>query len=294
MDIITGIYRIIIKDKSYIGSSIDVYRRRDQHLRTLKAGTHDNSKLQKAFNETQKADFEILETLNDVDATVLVDRENYYMKKYSPVYNIVKASINTNTKPIYQFDNTGSLITKYASVQIASIATGISVSNLMHAAQENEKLTKTAGGYYWGYSDSIIIPTDNRHHSISVYDLEGNYLFTFSSLSECCNALNFKNRNDSESRINRVARGLAASYRGYRFSYEKLQKLDNKKLLSIKSHFPVIQLAPDKKTKITVFETAADAARAFNIKQSSMITEAISKKRKCKGYYWVRVGDKME
>ena len=93
-------------------------------------------------------------------------------------------------------------------------------------------------------------------------------------------------------RINRVCRGLAASYKGYRFSYNKCNKLNNNKLLSIKCWFPVVQIAPDKKRAISIFDTAATAAKQFNIKSSSEITYAISSGRKCRGYYWTRLGTK--
>ena len=293
METTAGVYRVIVEGKSYIGSSIDVRRRWSQHRRTLEAGTHDNVKLQEAYNRSRVVEFELLEELKDADASVLSDRESYYIKKYNAEYNIKPATKNTNKKRVYQFDLSGKLITSYSSAQIAATANSISVSNIVHAAQENEVSTKTAGGYYWGYVDSITISKDERKHDIHLYDLMGIYIRSYESLDSCISDLKIPGeRRDAMSRINRVARGLSASFFGYRFSYEKLDHLDNSKLLSIKCWYPVVQIAPDRKTLVRVYETAAVAARSLGIKTSSEITYAASTGRKCRGYYWVRLGTK--
>ena len=292
MKIVAGVYRIIINNKSYIGSSINVYRRWEQHKRTLKNGNHDNSNLQKAYNKYNKVEFELLEELYDADAQTLSDRENYYIKRYHAEYNISKAIKNINRKPVYQFDLQGNFISEYSSAQAAALANGISISNIVHAAQENEKDTRTAGGYFWRYTKSIEYLRDRRMTVVYVYDVEGNYITAFESISRCIESLFANIKDDHNGRINRVLRGLSCTYRGYRFSYEKVEKLDNSKLLSVKSWFPVVQIAPDKKTKIKVFETAAIAAREFNKCQSSEITYACSTGRKCRGYYWTRLGTK--
>lgn len=292
MKIVVGVYRIIIDNKSYIGSSINVYRRWEQHKNSLLNGSHDNPNLQKAFNEHGKIEFELLEELFDADAQTLSDRENYYIKKYHAEYNINKATKNTNQKPVYQFDLHGNFVASYSSAQTAALANGISVSNIVHAAQVNEKDTRTAGGYFWRYTKKIEYLRDRRMTNVYVYDIEGNYLTAFESISECIKFLFANIKDDHNGRISRVLRGLSCTYRGYRFSYEKVEKLDNSKLLSIKSWFPVVQIAPDKKTKIKVFETAAIAAREFNVRQSSEITYACSTGRKCRGYYWTRLGTK--
>ena len=293
MKTIAGVYRVIIDGKSYVGSSIDVHRRWSQHRRTLESGNHDNYKLQEAYNTSRKVEFELLEELKDANADVLADRESYYIKMYGAEYNISPARKNTNKKRVYQFDLSGRLITSYSSVGVAAVANNISVSNIMHAAQENEVLTKTAGGYYWGYSDSISIGKDERKHEIHLYDLMGVYLRSYQSLDDCILDLNIPGeRRDAMGRINRVARGVAASFHGYRYSYEKTDHLDNSKLLAIKSWFPVVQIAPDKKTFVRVYETSAIAARELGVKSSSEITYAASCGRKCRGYYWVRLGTK--
>lgn len=292
MKIISGVYRIIVDGKSYVGSSVDVYRRWKQHKRTLEAGTNDNSKMQKAYDLTHQIKFELLEELYDVDAETLVDRENYYIAKYKAEFNINKASINKNEKAIYQFNLQGELINRYSSIRIASIATGISTSNIMHAAQENEKLTRTAGGYFWRYTDNINFSRDERTTYVYVYNLKGDFLCSYESIQSCIESLFNNKRGFHHSRINRVLRGLACSYLGYRFSYEYRKQLDNTQLLKIKSWFPVVQIAPDKKTAIEVYERSSIAAKKLNISNSTLITTACADGTKCNGYYWTRLGTK--
>ena len=55
----SGIYKIycITEDKYYIGQSIDVLNRLEQHKRELIKGEHINSKLQNAFNSYGENNF---------------------------------------------------------------------------------------------------------------------------------------------------------------------------------------------------------------------------------------------
>lgn len=56
---ITGIYQIInvANGNFYIGSSIDIFRRKSQHFSDLKKNIHTNPKLQNAFNSYSKDSF---------------------------------------------------------------------------------------------------------------------------------------------------------------------------------------------------------------------------------------------
>lgn len=122
-----------------------------------------------------------------------------------------------------------------------------------------------------------------------MYNILGEYLKSFESSKDCVSELNLPN--DASSRINRVCRGLAASYQGYRFSYEKVDRLDNSKLLSIKCYYPIVQIALDRKTRLNVFETASTVAKVLNLKQNS-ITTAANTESKYKEFYWTRLGTK--
>lgn len=287
-----GIYRVVINGKSYIGSTVNLKRREYQHRTWLESNCHDNSDLQTAFNKTHEMTFEVLEEISEADGSLLIEREKYYIQKFGDVYNKIAPAQNKCVKPVYQFNLDGTFVSEYSSVHEAARILGVSVSNIIHAAQENEKFTRTAGGYFWRYTRNISFVKDKREHEIHVYDIEGNYVMSFPTYKECAKAFGINERRKDSGIINRIIRGKSCSYKGYRFSYEKVDKLDNQKLLSVKCFFPVVQIAADKKTKIRVYATAREAAVNLGVKSSSEITYAAAKGTRCKGFYWTRLGTK--
>ena len=46
-----------------------------------------------------------------------------------------------------------------------------SPNSLVHAAQENETLTKTAGGFIWRYTKEFGEYIDKRHKDIYMYNM---------------------------------------------------------------------------------------------------------------------------
>lgn len=80
---ISGIYKIknIINNKIYIGSSNNIYKRKNEHFSALKNGSHCNAHLQRAYNFYGENNFifEIIETCNEID---LLKVEQKYLDKY--------------------------------------------------------------------------------------------------------------------------------------------------------------------------------------------------------------------
>ena len=288
---ISGVYRIEIDGKSYVGSSVNINQRWKQHRTNLKCGRHDNPYMQNAYNKYGNVKFELLEEMPGATDEELREKEAYYLKLYSAEYNIQEPTTNFNIKPVYQFDLNGKFLNMYPDIYTAAEELGISSSNIQHAAQENEKTTRTAGGFFWRYTKEITFEKDKRWHEIHVYSLLGDYIWTFKSSKDCVEQMNLPKPKDAPSRINRVCRGLAASYGGYRYSYEKVAKLDNSKLLSIKCYYPIVQIAEDKKTRINVFERASIAAEVLEF-DSNCITDAANRSIKYRGFYWTRLGTK--
>lgn len=95
-----GIYKIIINDKIYIGSSINLKSRKYQHLSLLRNKKHSNNYLQNAFNKYGRDNFkwiveENVNRIEDVEElkNILIEREQYYLdfyESYNPKkgYNI--------------------------------------------------------------------------------------------------------------------------------------------------------------------------------------------------------------
>jgi group I intron endonuclease len=79
-----GIYKIInvVNNKFYVGSAVDLKRRKTRHFSELRTGKHNNSKLQNAWNKygEQAFVFVVVEELN-LEADLLV-AENVWLKEH--------------------------------------------------------------------------------------------------------------------------------------------------------------------------------------------------------------------
>jgi group I intron endonuclease len=91
MTAVCGVYAVINKTNGhiYVGSSINIHRRKLRHLRYLKNGEHENPHLQNAYNKYGGDAFEfvILEK-TDADARLLVEQ------KYLDIYRVNGKSYN--------------------------------------------------------------------------------------------------------------------------------------------------------------------------------------------------------
>jgi len=85
-----GIYCIEnkINKKKYIGSSKDVYKRKNRHFSELRNLKHKNNKLQRSYNKHGEDNFMfyVLEFVNNENELII--REQYYIDSVKPEYNI--------------------------------------------------------------------------------------------------------------------------------------------------------------------------------------------------------------
>lgn len=89
----SGIYKIRFKcDCFYIGSAVNLTKRKLNHLSDLKQGKHCNAIMQNHFNKYGKYIFEIIEHVPPED---LVKREQYFIDTLKPTINIVPIAGNT-------------------------------------------------------------------------------------------------------------------------------------------------------------------------------------------------------
>lgn len=179
---ISGIYCIInlVNHKKYIGSSKCIYTRLLKHRSLLRKNKHENSHLQSAFNLYKEHNFEFF-ILEECPEEKLLEREQFYIDKNSPEYNLTlkvernilspesrlkqsntrkqlfKLGILTPTKwkPIYQYDLDGNFLQEFRSLDFASRETNISKS----AICRNLNGTYTKGGnFLWSYTKADKIP----------------------------------------------------------------------------------------------------------------------------------------
>lgn len=86
-----GIYAIVnlVHGGVYIGSSVQVYKRYDDHVTELKKGVHCNKKLQAAWNKYGEDNF-VLGLIEEVpDKEKLLEIEQYWIDR-GGYYNIAK------------------------------------------------------------------------------------------------------------------------------------------------------------------------------------------------------------
>jgi group I intron endonuclease len=91
-----GIYKIQSKihpERIYIGSSVNIHKRLNEHKRKLFLNKHDSPKLQDHFNKYfwQDLDCSIIE---ECQKEILVQREQYYIDVLNPWFNICKVAGN--------------------------------------------------------------------------------------------------------------------------------------------------------------------------------------------------------
>lgn len=91
-----GIYKItnIINGKFYIGSSVNLNRRKSRHFEDFRKNIHSNPHFQNAYNKYGEENF-IFEVIEYVeDKTMLIEREQHWLDYYKPFneigYNMVK------------------------------------------------------------------------------------------------------------------------------------------------------------------------------------------------------------
>lgn len=93
---ICGIYKIQSKKKPeriYVGSSVHVHRRWNEHKSRLLAGEHWNAKLQRHFNKYGWEDL-VFSVIVGCDKNSLIPFEQFYIDALDPWFNLVKIAIH--------------------------------------------------------------------------------------------------------------------------------------------------------------------------------------------------------
>lgn len=84
-----GVYKIInlVNNKIYVGSSIDLYKRKSSHFSALRNNFHCNKYLQSSYNKYGENNFifDVIEYIDDKDK--LLDREQYWLDTLNPCDN---------------------------------------------------------------------------------------------------------------------------------------------------------------------------------------------------------------
>lgn len=290
-EIIAGIYAI--KNKStnqmYIGSALDIYKRWSEHKKSLMLGLH-NKKLQTAWNLYGELEFEfiILENIKP-NEIILLQKEQFYIDKFENSYNVNKKAIRTNKegKPVYQYDSFGNFIKEFESISEAARIVNIKPSGIIQSCNKNKL---SAAGFIWRYKGDVLNKNalktseiiDSHWVSVLQYDLDGNFLKEWRSISEA--ATNLKVNSDS---ITSACVGRHKTAGGFIWQYKE-NKLDFNKILIISDYRkrPVIQCSSNGEF-IKEWDSATVAAKklGLNRKYIAAICNGTNK-RKIEQFLW--------
>lgn len=152
-----GIYYLKVNETNYVGSSINLKTRLQQHKNDLLKGVHGNPRLQHTFNK-HKADkvwYSILETFENITFEDLLHVEKKWIDTLGPTANVkldpvTQNNANTHSKTVYQFDKQGRLVGSYPSTKEAERITRIKSSSIVRVCGGH---LLSAGGYLWSYEE---------------------------------------------------------------------------------------------------------------------------------------------
>lgn len=233
-----GIYCIecIIDKKKYIGSSINVYKRRNRHFSELKNNKHKNIKLQRSYNKYGKDAFifyilEFIERGND-----LIIKEQQYIDNEKPFFNInliANSSLgvrrSNDTKEKIKLANLGLKHPEWRN-KIKSESQGGDKHWTKNKKFSNESKKKMSESQKKLYINGYISPLkgvklnnerveklrDTFSKPILMFDLEGNLIREFKSAKEAHKMYGFH-----VGYISQCCRLKIKKYKGYVWKFKQ-------------------------------------------------------------------------
>jgi group I intron endonuclease len=198
-----GIYYLKVNESNYIGSSINLKIRLQQHKNDMFKGSHDNPRLQRTFNKygVEKVWYSILETLDNVSPLELLEIEKKWIDLLGPVLNVkldpvTEYSAITTSKRVYQFDKQGRLINSYASTKEAERITKVKSSSIVRVCGKH---LLSAGGYLWSYDERASVSYDLERSkwkwkAVVVEDTLTGEITTYNNIAKAARCLELDNK----------------------------------------------------------------------------------------------------
>lgn len=191
-----GIYKIVNvnNQKIYVGSSINIEKRKCDHFINLKNNKHPNIHLQRSYNKCGENNlkFEIIEKCS-IDN--IIEKEQYYIDILNPEYNICKKA--------------------YSKLGVTtSNETRIKMSNSQKGRKHKEESKIKIGLAHKGHKHSkeFGLNISNRQKkAILQFDKNMNFIKEWETISEAM--LKYKN-------VSAVLRGKRKSCGGYIWKYK--------------------------------------------------------------------------
>lgn len=214
---ISGIYKIenLINGKKYIGQSIDIQRRFDEHKRDK-----DNCRIHQALRKygINNFSFEIVE---ECPIILLDEREKYWIKYYDSFNNGYNATTGGNQdilpaiqackKRVYQYDFNLQLVHIYDGVREAGRQTGINPSSIGECCRH---ILGQAGNYIFCYEGDTPVRPKLHKRKVIQYTLNDKPIQKFNSIKEASIATN-----TNRTAISMVCKGKRLTTNGFKWRY---------------------------------------------------------------------------
>ena len=239
------VYKVINieTEEVYVGiTSKSLEERRKDHLKKSKKGK--SYAFQNAI-ATYGADAFKWE---QIDTAITIDELAKKEKEYILEYNSKEEGYNSDCgggiqKTVYQYDIlTGELVDKYSNLTIAGSVIGLNKKELSSVCLSVNKICK---GFYWTYDyvDKFIPSKDNRKKKVCQYNLQGEFVNEFESVSEAS-----RQTSCNKTSIAKVCRGERKTCGDYIWSYmfKEKEETNNKKIRQywIAGFFELINIHP--------------------------------------------------
>ena len=287
-----GIYKYenLITHQIYIGQAIDLHERYKKHKNNI-ADLNHNEDFYIALREygLENFSYEVLETFDIFDQDLLNELECYYIKKYNSMrpngYNMVPGGSNgagiAKGKTVYQFDIYGNFINEFYSAHEASRQTGIDYSSICSCCRKEKQSAKN---YQWSYNlndpdiKDISKTIKYMNRVINQYDLLGNLLCSYSTLSEASEKTNI-----AKATISKVCHGKGKTAGGYIWRYS-----DNIfDLTSQPSYYTkAVECYDLNGNLLGEFKSMTEASKIMNISISNISEVCNNKKKSVKNLIW--------
>lgn len=201
----SGIYAIVNtwNGKMYIGSSVNISKRRGDHLRELNENKHHSSALQHSWNKYPENYFKFY-ILEKCSRCELLNKEKYYLdvlcsaqkpskifKEYS--YNIIKNPTRPSHHPsgsVLKLDLSCNILAEYENITLAAEIENIKRSAIYNSIYEK----RLRNGFFWCKKSNFkSFYSKNFEMSICQLDKELNIIKRFKNCHEIKRQLGYHN-----------------------------------------------------------------------------------------------------
>ena len=270
----SGIYRVFnnSSNKSYIGSSNNVYRRKKEHVNQLLKNKHDNKYLQYAWNKYGRLNFKFQILERNIPTDKLTERELYWIKKYDTLnrdygYNLAIPDPKCQHK---HSEETKELNKRLAYEQHHGKLTDGEYEELKELKRVKETNIKKRREI-----DFIVFQIDK---------LTGKLIQEFKNSIEAANNMNYKNAK----KIQWILTGAKPSYKGHVYIYKADYdpNKDYRVIRGMSKRRNVYQYDKDMNL-IKEWKDVYEIEKVLGFNKST-IGAGISRKSLTLGYYWKR------